>query len=163
MGSPATDPDLIAGALITVLSPGGTPVGGIGALVKRTPDVPYSGALPVVEVKPQQNVNTRIAASNSYQDRGWISLTYRDAPPTQSGATQSAIEDAFWTARNAIVTALRADVKLTGGSGGPAVSDAGAQIEEMFHPDGPFEVWQNAEYVVWHCRVSYIGPKQTVP
>lgn len=162
MAFPATDPDLVAAAFIAIWTPGSVPVGSIGAIVKRTPDAPYRGALPIVEVKPAQNVNTPVAAANSHQDQGWIEVTYRDAPPSADGKTLTQIEDAFWVARNALLQAVRHDPKLSGGSGGPAVS-ATLQVEEQYRPDGPFAEWQGAEFVVWASRWRYIGPKQNLP
>lgn len=168
MASPATDPDLIAQAVINVLTQTGRPVGTIGSIVKRTPDGELTAAqIPILEIKPVQNVHTRVAAANTKMDMGWLELTYRDAPLEQQQAanpslTLSQIEDRNWANRNAIIAALDADDKLAAG-GPPAVSDCASQVEETWRPDGPFAEWKNAEWVVWHARINYKGPKGNLP
>lgn len=168
MPAAATDPDQIAQAVIAVLTPGGVPVGTIGAIVRRTPTAPYTGKLPVLEIKPVQNVHTRVAAALTKMDVGLLELTYRDAPFSQQQAqtptvTLAAIEDRNWANRNAIINALDRDPKLAlGDPANPAVSDCASQVEETWHPDGPFAEWQGAEWIVWYARVNYKGGKQNL-
>jgi hypothetical protein len=67
MTAPATDPDAVAAALVAVLTPGGVPVGTLGAVVRRTPDAPYGGATPILLIRPVQDVHDWVTQLDAHR------------------------------------------------------------------------------------------------
>jgi hypothetical protein len=171
MADLATTRDRIAGAFVAVLKPGGTwtngaysggtPVGTVGDVVKRTPDAPYGGPLPLVTVTPVQNRHGRdpeVALAKF--DQGVVEIVYRDKPLDQyqaddpaAGMTQQQLEDRLWANEEAIIAAIDGSPTLAG-----AVTIAGESTEAQYNPDGPYETWQGAEWMGFTLHVSYVGP-----
>jgi hypothetical protein len=157
----ATDPDAVAAALVAVLTPGGVPVGTLGAITNRTPDSPLQSTTPIVVVRPVQTVHDWKTAGRK-QEVGRIELLYRDPPLAQQqaetpGATQAQIEDRLWTNRRAIVQQLDAHRSLDG-----AIVALGA-YEETYNPDGVAVTWDNTAWIGLDLLISYMGPLQSVP
>lgn len=163
MSAPAASPDAVAAALVAVLTPGGTPVGTLGAVLDRTPSTPYEGPLstPLVLIRPVQTVHDWLTAG-SKQDRGLIELLYRDRPLSQYQAddpstTQAQIETTLWANRTAIVTALDAHRSLDG-----AIVALGA-YEETYNPDGVEVTWDTSMWIGLTLIIRYQGAKQNMP
>jgi hypothetical protein len=157
----ATDPDAVAAALVAVLTPGGTPVGTIGAITHRTPDAAYQGPAPILLIRPVQTVREWKTAARK-QEVGRLELLYRDAPLAQQqadhpGTTQADIEDRLWANRKAIITQLDAHRSLDG-----AITATGP-FEEQYNPDGVAVTWDNGPWIGLDIVVSYMGPLQNVP
>lgn len=156
----AYDPDAVAAALVAVLTPGGVPVGTLGAVVNRTPDAGYQGAAPLVIVRPVQTVREWVT-SGAKRDMGRLEVLYRDVPLAQQQATdptvtQAQVEDRLWANRQAIITQLDAHRTLDG-----AVTALGP-YEEAYNPDGVVVSWDNSPWVGLSLLIAYTGPKQNM-
>jgi hypothetical protein len=157
----ATDPDAVAAALVAVLTPGGVPVGTLGAVVRRTPDAPYGGATPILLVRPVQDVHMWKTAGRKV-DQGIVEALYRDAPLAQQQAadatvTQSHVEDRLWATRKAIITQLDAHRSLDG-----AIIAIGA-VEATYNPDGVEVTWDNGPWIGFSLAIHYEGALQMMP
>ena len=157
----ATDPDAVAAALVAVLTPGGVPIGSLGAVVMRTPEAAYSGPTPILLVRPVQTVHDWKTAGRK-QEVGRLELLYRDPPLRQQQAadaqlTQAQLEDRVWTNRRAIVTQLDAHRDLDG-----AIVALGP-YEEQYNPDGVEVTWDNGPWIGLSLLVSYMGALQLMP
>jgi hypothetical protein len=157
----ATDPDAVAAALVAVLTPGGVPVGTLGAVVRRTPDAPYGGATPILLIRPVQDMHDWVTAG-AKRDVGHLELLYRDAPLAQQQAadgsvTQTTVEDRLWANRRAIVTQLDAHRSLDG-----AITALGP-YESTYNPDGVEVTWDNGPWIGMSLVVQYTGPKVNMP
>jgi hypothetical protein len=157
----ATDPDAVAAALVAVLTPGGVPVGTVGAVTNRTPDAEYQGPTPIVLIRPVQTMHDWVTAG-AKREVGHLEVQYRDAPLTQQqadhpGTTQADVEDRLWANRKAIVTLLDAHRSLDG-----AITALGP-FEETYNPDGVAVTWDNGPWIGLTLVLQYMGPKVNVP
>lgn len=162
----ANSPDAIAAALVSLL----TGVGTLGTVINRSPDTPFDAPTPLLLIRPIQNVHSRQAGSvrvaGAKFDQGLLEMRYRDAPLSQQriatgnpNMQQSAIEDAMWANRDAIVAAIDAHRSLFG-----TVTNVGEDqgLAEQYNPDGYEVSWDNGLWTGWDAHLPYLGPKQNM-